>query len=845
MKYIKKLYVLLIFFTVSFSQNKETSGLEFVEEKTAIIETTLDLTSGIPISFDNQLLLEFDLSILQNNKYGNILVLHDEKSNFQCNLVYYHHTNPDTSFIQCNINGRSTKLVFPFAKNSLHRGKWYHLLLYLDCSSNTITFKHEEKKLTDDTNPLPKQPELNIHFGGFEKENDTPPMIIRDVKISVDNPLSSEKYLHWWKLDEINGTSALDCIGSRKSNVTMPTWNVNNHYNWKERGDITVPFDAAGSLDGHSFFFPAKNEMLEYNILTNKITKTVYSNKRPSKYVYSIQINNTVGIYYAGGGQISLYNKDKKSWSYIDDRFDDDMHFYGTTKFVDTVNNKVYSFGGYGWYTSKSILRQYNFVKMRWDTIPLQNRKQYKERMNVSLAESKLRGKYYLLGGIGNESGKQQDGFNPINDLWSFSLQSKQLTKIRDLAIPPEVKEISWASSPMWFFVDNDSVFYCLAKLKEQKIEVNDTMDVYQLYSSVLDSGMLQPIGEKLFLKNYQWLSGIYYSEATHELMLLKLHSYKDTVSAHLKILALYLPPISESNYYQLKKASASSNNILWYSLVGVLLFGVSVIALFKYRKKLKKEPVNVQIAVETTDYQTHSNNLTSAINIFGRFEVIDKHGKDISQTFSPLLKQLLIVLIIHSNHKKRPLTTQELTNIFWMDADPANAKNSRGVAIKRLREILHNVGNVEIIFENQLWYIIIMNGTRCDYFEYLTLRNSKIDIPEWRQKYASVIGRGLILPELSYEWLDPIRASILNEIEKTSEEIIINEENEDIKLQTAQALLLWDSINETAITTAIQILIKQKKTNLALELYKTFSSEYLKLMDEPFSQSFEDISHI
>ncbi len=840
-----KIHILfvLLFVCVSIlnSQEKETWGLEFSEGKPNVIETTLDLTSEKPITFDKELRLEFDISILQNNTYGNIAEFRDDKNAFRSNLVYYHHTNTDTSYIQLNINGRSSKLIIPFVKKNLHRGTWHSIQLYFERKSRKITMLCDNSHFFSDTVRFIYPPAMNIIFGGYEKERDTPPMIIRDIRIEIDDSPASPRHDHWWKLNEIEGISAIDCVTGGNSATTLPVWNGNNFFRWRQRGVVTVPNDAGGSFSGTKFSFPAKKVMTEYNILTNAITKVTYGNERPSRAIYSVHIQNTVGVYHGGGGQISLLNRETNTWSFIDDRFDDDMHFYGTTKFVDTVNNKAYAFGGYGWHTAKSMLRQFNFRVHQWDTIPLENKSKYSERMNVCIAPANENGKYYVLGGIGNATGKQQDGFNPINDLWSLTLNPGRLKKISDIILPPEVKDISWPSGPMWFVVKNDSVFYCLAKLAERKHDEKETLSVYQIYTSSLDSMMLRAAGEKLYVKNNECLSGIFDSPLTKELIVLRSQSSSATDSVRYEILTLSLPPYRVSEYEYSAAALERTTSAYWYGGFG-LLVGITFTLTLFYRKNLQLQPVQRMPVVSGPDRMTDLPvHVSSAINIFGRFEVIDKNGIDISQTFSPLMKQLLVVLIVHSNHKKRPLTTSELSKFFWIDSELDHAKNSRGVALKRLRKLLEHVDDVEIVQVNHLWHILIQQGTRCDYFEYIRLRDSRSGNSEWQHKFVEVAERGMLAHELSYEWLDPVRASLLDDIEIICREIIRSDADEPFKLQTARALLLWDSINENALITVINILVAQKKINLAKEVYKQFCSEYKKIMDKTYSRAFED----
>ncbi len=839
MKFLFIIIGVFFFFNRSHSDQTGQWGLVFRNtpgERT--IKTTLDITPDVPFRFSSQLNLTFELHVEPDLQYGNIISLQSAKNNFRTSFIFYRHRSIDSVYFQFNIIGKNRSIKFSLAKNIFVLRPWHLVEYCIDRSKRTITIifdgMRKEIKAKED---MPGQ--LSVTFGGVSFEMDNPSMVIRDINVVVDKSLPGEN-MHRWKLNETEGVIAHDCIGNVNGRVSSPAWNVDSYYEWKVRGDVTVPSDAAASFSGAIISFPSKQTLIEYNILTNAKSSVTYSAHRSSRSVYSVMVQNTIGIYHGGGGQISLFDKEKKTWSPIDDRFDDDMHFYGTTQFTDSVRQRVYSFGGYGWYTAKSLLRQFNFATLRWDTIPLINRNQYKERMNVSAAHSNIDGKLYLLGGIGNESGKQEDGFYPMNDLWALSVGTGRLDKIADIPLPGEIKALSWGSGPMWFAVENESTFYCLTKLNEIKIERNDTLDVYRVYSSSLNSIALLPAGEKIYLKKDEWLSGIYESSLTDELMLLKSKPCDGSDSMHYSIMTISFPPLLETSHRQLENSTTSSSTLHW-SLYGGAVAVMCMVGFLVKFKKSKYILVSTQKEYKSDEMEIRtSQHRNPEINILGRFEVIDKNGTDISHIFPPLLKQLLIALIIHSNHHRRPLTTQEMTNMVWPDIGTESAKNSRGVAINRLREILKHIGDAEIEYENHLWHLRLNGGIRCDYFEYVALKGTKDKSDEWKSRYINLIERGPMLPTVSYEWFDPIRASVSEEVTTNCEEIIVNEKDEMIILRCACALLLWDSIHELAAVSAIQILSKQTKTQSAIVLYKTFCSEYKKIMEEPYSRSFE-----
>ena len=519
--------------------------------------------------------LEFDLSILNNRKYGNVVFLHDDKNQFECNLVYYHHSNKDTSFLQLNVNKSPTKIIFPIAKGNLHRGNWVSIQLYFDFTSRLISGSLNDTFHVKDIIRFPSVSSLAIQFGGYEQERDTPPMALRDIKINTDQPISSHHYNHHWKLSEADGETANDDAEKSFAVVHQPHWLAQDHFKWRYRGEVKAANDIELSIPNTVISFPGKNAMLQYDLLNDRQTIVTYSNKRPSRAVYAISLGRKIGVYHYGGGRISLFDRTDTTWTPIGDRFDDDMNFYGHCSLVDTLEPAAYMFAGYGWYTIKNILQKYDFNASRWNSVPLNN-KDYLPRYNVVSSPSTNTQIFYLLGGIGNKSGNQQDGIYEIHDLWTIRLNTPLLTKLQDFVLPQEVKGITSPDGARNFYVEKDTQLYCIARLKEDKIESPDTLKVFQLYTSKLDTIVLKPIGDKIFLKKDEGLTGLFHSIPSSEFFILIANAIPNKDSLRYRFYTLAYPPITEVQYSSLLHTPLLKLN-------GIVIIASGVIGAFMF----------------------------------------------------------------------------------------------------------------------------------------------------------------------------------------------------------------------------------------------------------------------
>ena len=86
---------------------------------------------------------------------------------------------------------------------------------------------------------------------------------------------------------------------------------------------------------------------------------------------------------------------------------------------------------------------------------------------------------------------------------------------------------------------------------------------------------------------------------------------------------------------------------------------------------------------------------------MLGPFRVCDRNGKDITLSFTPRLKELLLLLILHSEKDTRGISVKRLTELLWFDKEDNQARNNRNVTVRKLRVLLETVGDVDIVNEN------------------------------------------------------------------------------------------------------------------------------------------------
>ena len=106
----------------------------------------------------------------------------------------------------------------------------------------------------------------------------------------------------------------------------------------------------------------------------------------------------------------------------------------------------------------------------------------------------------------------------------------------------------------------------------------------------------------------------------------------------------------------------------------------------------------------EHTDTVPQTNAQTNAIYLLGNFQVIDKNGKDITVLFSSKVKQLFLIIFIHSVQKKQGISSSFIYGTLWPDKEQSNAKNLKGVTLNKLRKLLGDLDGISLVYQDNLY---------------------------------------------------------------------------------------------------------------------------------------------
>src|SRR5690606_38061237 len=124
-------------------------------------------------------------------------------------------------------------------------------------------------------------------------------------------------------------------------------------------------------------------------------------------------------------------------------------------------------------------------------------------------------------------------------------------------------------------------------------------------------------------------------------------------------------------------------------------------------------------------------------------------------------------------------------------------------------------------------------------------LKDNSLAKKEKVGKLAEIIQRGGFLSDLNYEWLDPFKSEVSNDVIDIFLEFANStdvSEDPEFLIRLADDIFHFDPVNEEAMTLKCRALFFMGKHSLARVAFEQFTKDYEKLYGEPFTKCFQTI---
>lgn len=829
----------ILFILISTVSRSQSYGLQFSGHNVTLDQRTqLYLTPNKPLPFNSPLELSFKIKMEPNaiSYFGYIfrLILGEK------NIDLMHGFLPDRpDNFQLVLSDQKEEHSFSIPLEVL-TSKWveFHFIIDIDKQKlicNVLNI-HKEISLIDYTDNDGFRLFFGAHTFGHYSTTDVFQMNIRDVEVE-----SANKKTYLWLLDEMEGNIVKERNHHANGKVVNPNWLMKLHNQWKSVARLEVPdfVKTASNPEDGLLYIASSNSMQVLNLSNLFISNEEYA--EPYKMLSSNQlvydtIKKKLICYSLDMDYVHYYNPQTKAWSGFPPDTSRFTTYWHHNKTFDT-NGNLYTFGGYGEHIYKNLVFKWDTLSKKFDRINTTG--EFYPRYLAGGGFNPNDSLYYLIGGYGTESGLQTVNPEYYYDLIQYSFTDSSFHTL-----------YTWKDTDMGFcfagsiFIDKATNLY---GLKFSKFHFENNL---QLVKIPLDNPEIIELGSPIqfhFIDVQSTVDLYYYP---HLRKMVAVCTYLNNGITSINIYAIAYPP---QKYDGIKEKANIKMSLLTLLLIGgVLILLAALIYLLVQRRKKAAVSVQNSVSEEPSIISTNEKRLyvarkisSNSIVLFGGFQVIDKDGNDITSSFTPLLKKLLLYILLNSLKHNKGVSSKVLYETFWFDKSVESARNNRAVNIVKLKSLLEKVGKSTISKDTGYWKFEMEPGSLyIDYLDYLNITSqedtlSGTDI----LNLLSVIDRGPFLRNLDADWLDIYKSEVSNEIIDTLVEYINKSECEpDFILHLTNCMFMFDMVSEEAMILQCSTLVKLGKHSLAKKAYGKFVREYKELYDEDYNKSFNSV---
>jgi two-component SAPR family response regulator len=805
-------------------------GSDAVKDK----RTKLDLNHSGYYSFSGEFELSFFMQLQPSRRahFGYVARIID-KDNNNIDVIY---NGPESNSLQIIYGQELTDISIPDVYPGIF-DSWTELRLKVNLKNRSIQFSTPDTTLVDPDIDL--NGKVKIFFGAsdFEpiKTTDVPAMRIKDIRIFV-----KDKCRHHFPLDESAGSYVDDLISKKKAFVHNPRWIKPVYYNWSKAYSAKLKGFAAITYDyrDEKIYMIGEEKINIYSVAEDDKATLIYDSDfeglQPGSQAFFDTISNSLLCYNLLTRTVYTFNNSARIWVQISQGSRTTTSLWSHNKFYSNTDSTLYILGGYGQHKYSNTVQRYNLANGLWDTLTVSGDK-FLPRRNAALGH--YRDTLFILGGFGSASGDAILKPHHHTDLLAFSINDGKFTKKYDFKAP--LKEIDFTHSMV---LDPDErSYYVLAST----IYAHESY--LQLLKGSLEDPELMMLGNRIpyIFDNENSYSDLYYSSGGEKLIAVTLLANPEQDETGIDVYTIAFPPhIAET---ETTEVNGSPWRIVLPVLLVLLIFLAGVIIWYLRRKGIAPgRKVQDGRLPLVTGQRENGKKLTNSILFFGGFQIINKDGEDITSKFTPLLKELFLLIFLSSVQDKG-ISIQRLTEIFWFSMDQKSAKNNRAVNIAKLKNILAEIEGCYVSRKTGYWQIGFNDSiVYSDYWTCKKITGEEVPLSRERlEQFLSITERGPLLGNANYEWLDEFKSDCSNLIIDT----LMNyrdqckiENDCELMIRLADTILVFDILHEEAIGLKCKALTALGKHTLAKNAFTKFEKDYQKLYDEPFGKSFSDL---
>ncbi|WP_158286605.1 kelch repeat-containing protein [Chitinophaga sp. S165] len=845
-KYRCFLYTMVLLLMAYSLYAQEKYGVEFASKGIdPEYRTGVNFFPEKPLTVTHNFSLAFDLSLMPDagSYFGYVFRLTDEKGQ-HIDLVFNMRTS---SFDLIGGNAYSGISIKTTPRTFFHN--WHNIRLDINDKQRTFILSMNGKQISKASITFPAGHEWRLSFGANRYDEakilDLPPMRLRDVKIYIDDELT-----HHWPLDEDSGAIARDLIDGATATIENPIWLAYTCRNWQQSADFVTLGNASVAFDGEQgiVYIGGRDSMYYYNCAKNILgadrleeaqglpagNMTVFGGKQLYNFLPDLK-------------KVSTYDGEHHAWDLNADK-DSVTRFWHANKYYAPFDSAIYVIGGYGYYHFTNQVQRYSTTSHTWDNLDIEG-DSFTPRYMSALGTTPDGDSAFIIGGYGSVSGDQLLNPHNLYDLLLFDAKARTFKKIYQLPVPE--KPFVFGSSMV---VDTKSQSYYALTFGNDRMQSS----LQLIKGSLLRPEYTKLAGEIPF-RYFDIRSGVelFYYAKGQKLIAVVRYTPENHVT-QIRIYSIPFPPAL------LTTSPAPSHPFrIWLWVIAGVCLAAFLLVRSKYFFQASqpseapytinvsapvisdtRPSMTVAISRQETGQILPAHSSRPSILLLGQFTILDKEGTNISKLFSPLVKELFLLLLLHSLPDKKGITSEKINETLWPGRAAKDAKNNRSVNIVKLKAILDRVGYYTLEKEEGKWVLHFDNEyVDIDLQQYFGMSDYKSD-SDIRQ-LINITGRGGLLSETEYSWLDKFKSDLAAEVTL----LFINYLNQWAAGSSAEriiaitnCILNFDPLSEEAVMFKCRALVTLRQHAAARAIYNNFVREYKDIYGEMFRKEYQEL---
>ena len=821
--------------------------------------TSLHLTSETPLPVNNSASITFDFSFIPNlDTYFGYIVRVISPTLQNIDLVYNQRLQDFNIILGDSCIGK-----FKIDSANLYN-HWNQAEIFLDARNKSVQFMLNGQEIARGRLNIHSGDPYQVYFGTINYERfqavDVPPMNIKDIVTREDG-----KIIRQFPLDEQDGEQAHDSQSKYFAKVKNPTWLKPKHQAWHNELD----FSAAGAVsvaynpDQDIIYFVSRDTLYQFHVKDLSFHNTPLNKSHGflvpgNQSVYDKNRQRLVN-FYADEKRVSIYDTAAKTWN---QNFTTDTLtvFWQANKFISPVDSSLYIIGGYGQLRYKNWIQRYHFPSRAWEMIENDQDDIFPPRYLAALGLNEGQDTAYILGGYGSKTGDQSINPRFYYDLVAFSIRDHKF----------HFKHHLTNSGQHFCFANSLTIIPGTREYYALIYPTDRFKSSLQLIEGSLDKPGYTLLGDSIPYNFYdiESFADLFYSTGSQKLLAVTIYTGKDNQS-RISVHSIFTPP----NPPPVLESEGTALPPYWpFALVAITSIGFWAYWLNKKNKrgkgldskKFDEPPVmtrqqNAQGDIPKVETETVASSLEEVVHIpvlqqeraacylFGPFEVYDKEGNNIVQMFTPLLKELFLLLLIYSIKDGKGISADKLLEMLWPGKSIKDAKNNYSVNIVKLKSILEKIGEFQLSRESDKLKLECVDAdVYIDFQEFTQLIHSQANIDKnFVRLMAKLCDKGAFLSNVHYTWLDDLKGAISGQVIDTLLNYLdhanLNIDTE-FMLRLTNYVFYFDSLNEEALVHKSRCLMILGRHGLAKDAYAKFAKEYRETYGQAFDRSFPEV---